>query len=462
MKTKVGSLDFAPKKIRHYATSTIAVVVAVGLAGAALAGMNASLTSRDMLLSRAQTAADAFSAQEVSSLDGSFQDAKTSTYKNIKQRLARIKTNGQSTRFAYLVNFQDSRVHFLADSEPEDSANYSPPGQYYPDATPELIAAFGEDRAFIEGPVRDSYGMWFSALAPVVDQSTGKTVALLGLDTPARDYYSFIALRTIVPLLLAAIPVLVLVRNRKLEAKEREITELKTQFVAIASHELRSPLSGTLWGVQTLLKPNAKHPLNDDQRTILYSVYNNTAASIATVNEILDFSIFERGTLQIQQKELVNMVEVMKDVEKLFTLSAQENSIKIKYVGKWPERIPVIGDPNALKRAISNIFSNAIKYSPSGEAIELGYHTERHSHTIGVRDYGIGIPKHAQAKVLKGYYRAPNATKVKTHGTGMGLWVTKMIIEQHHGKLRLTSEPGSGTTVFITLPIHNATHRAQQ
>lgn len=458
----VGSFGLAPKKIRHYATSTIAVVIAVGLAGAALAGMNASLTSRDMLLSRAQTAADAFSAQEITSLDGNLQDTKTPAYKSIKQRLARIKSNDQGTRFAYLVNFQNNRIHFLADSEPEDSAHYSPPGQYYPDATAELIAAFGEDRAFIEGPVRDSYGMWFSALAPVVDQSTGKTVALLGLDTPAGDYYSFIALRVLMPLLLAAIPVLVLVRNRKLEAKEREITELKSQFVAIASHELRSPLSGTLWGVQTLLKPGSKHPLNDDQRKILYSVYNNTAASIATVNEILDFSIFERGTLQIRQKESVNMIEVMKDVEKLFALSAQENSINIKYVGKWPKRISVTGDPNALKRAFSNIVSNAIKYSPSGGAIEIGYHTEKNSHTIGVRDYGIGIPRHAQTKVLKGYYRAPNATKVKAHGTGMGLWVTKMILEQHHGKLRLTSEPGKGTTIFATLPAHKATHRAQQ
>lgn len=461
MKTKVGSFGLAPKKIRHYATSAIAVVVAVGIAGSALAGMNASLISRDLLLSRAQTAADAFSAQEIMTLSGSAQDTDTDTYKSIKQRLIRIKHNDKSTRFAYLVGFRENRAYFLADSEPIESINYSPPGQYYPDATAELIAAFGEDRAFIEGPVTDSYGTWFSALAPVIDQSTGKTVALLGLDTPARSYYSYIALRTLIPLLLAAIPVLVLVRNRKLEAKEREITALKSQFVAIASHELRSPLSGTLWGVQSLLKPNATPPLNDHQRQILSSVYNNTAASIATVNEILDFSIFERGKPQVRQHELVNIVEVLKDVEKLFRLSAEENILKIRYVGTWPKRIPVRGDPSALKRAFSNIISNAIKYSPTGGTIELGYHPETHAHTIGVRDHGIGIPKYAQAKVFKGYYRAKNATKIKTHGTGLGLWVTKMIIEQHHGKLRLTSQPGKGTTIFVTLPLGKTTRQAR-
>ncbi len=452
MNDRVGMQAGHVPKRHHFATSAITVVAAVGIAGSALAGMSASFASRDLMLSRAQTAANALSAEDIGSLSGTARDTQTSTYKTIKNKLLLIKSDDPGTRFVYLVGERDGRIFFFADSENPGDAGYSPPGQYYPDATTRLIAAFQEDSAFIEGPVTDSYGRWFSALAPVVDQATGKTIALIGVDTPAQDYYSNIALRASIPLLLAAIPLLVLMRNRRLEAKERELTELKAQFVAVASHELRSPLSGTLWGVQSLLQPRHKKSFTPEQRQTLTSIYSNTAASIATVNEILDFSIFDRKHLGVRQQEPVDIIDVLHDTERLFALSAKENNAKIKYVGSWPKHVVVSGDPSALKRAFGNIISNAIKYSPAGGLVELAYHADSQTHTVGVRDHGIGIPKQEQKKVLQGYYRAKNATKVKTHGTGVGLWVTKMIIEQHDGVLRLDSQTGKGTSVFVTLP----------
>ncbi len=453
MKTKVGRKPKTLGKSRSYYSSLVAVIVAVGVAGSALAAMNAALVNNDLNISRAKTAASAFSADDIQNLSGQFRDTDNPDYQSLKRRLTRIRQDNPGTRFSYILGHRDSGVFFYVNSELPGSSGYAPPGQAYTEATPALLAAFSEDQAFIKGPSRDSYGNWISALAPIVDQSTGQTVAVFGIDVPASSYYSQIAIYGLIPLLLAAIPLTVLIRNRRLESKEREVTKLKTQFVSIASHELRSPLSGTLWGIQSLLSPSSKQNLSSEQEQILTSVYNNTAASLATVNEILDFSIFDRPRTEKFQKEPVNLAAVLNDVHKLFSLTAKESKVEIKYAGQWPSKIPTIGDPSALKRAFSNIMSNAIKYSPTGGRIELGYKLDGKNHVIGVRDHGIGIPKSAQKKVLKGYFRAPNAAKVKTHGTGMGLWVTKKIINKHHGKIELSSEVGKGTTIFVFLPV---------
>jgi signal transduction histidine kinase len=310
--------------------------------------------------------------------------------------------------------------------------------------------------------MRDTYGNWVSALAPVVDESTGQVVAILGVDLPAESYYLKIATYSMIPILLTLLPLFVLVRNRRLEAKEREITDLKTQFVSVASHELRSPLAGTLWGVQSLIKPGGHKNLTKDQINILTAVYNNTASSLATVNEVLDFSIFDRGKADKLQREPVNLVDVLTDVQKPLDLTAQEAGVEISYSDKWPKHVMTVGDPGALKRAFGNVLSNAIKYSPKDSKVEVALHTDGKEHVIGIRDHGIGIPKSEQKKVLEGYYRAGNATKLKSYGTGLGLWITKLIIEQHHGKLWLTSKVNNGTTVFIALPAKSLSAASRQ
>lgn len=431
----------------QYLTSATAVVIAVGLVGSALAAANAAEVSRDLLLSRAVTAAAAFSGEEIQELDGSKNDISSPTYKSLRRRLIAIRQGNEGTRFAYLLGKNDrNEVIFLADSENESSPSYSPPGIEYPEATGLLRSSFFNNEPIIEGPLKDSYGNWVTAAAPVTDEQ-GKIIAVLGIDIPANDYYKQIATYALTPLLLTAIPVAVLIYNRRLARKEHEIAELKTQFVSIASHELRSPLTGTLWGIQSLLK--AKH--RADQEKTMTAIYNNVASSLATVNEILDFSIFQRGSEDNLQREIVDLKDVINDVIKLHHLSAEEKNITITTTGKWPNEALTIGDHGALKRAFSNILSNALKYSHQGSKVEVALHTEGNKHIIGIRDHGIGIPKSEQSKVLGGYYRAANATKVKAYGTGMGLWITRLLVEQHQGRLWMKSQENKGTTFFISL-----------
>lgn len=449
VKVRVHPLLAKPKR---YMTSSALVVLAVGLAGSALSAISAAQRSQDLMLSRATAAAGALPASDIKKLSGHKDDLGNPTYEDLKRRLIRIRQDNASMRTVYLLGQRDGQVFYYVDSESETSAGYAQPGLFYTETTTRLQAAFTEDTAYLEGPSRDGFGTRISAIAPVVNETTGQTVAMLGIDVDAYDYYLQIFTYTVIPLLLAAIPLMVLVRNRRLEAKEQEVLQLKTQFVSVASHELRSPLTGALWGVQSLIKPGTNANLHKAQRDTLAAVYTNTATSLASVNEILDFSIFDRNKADKLHRVEVDLKAVLSDVVKLLGLSAQEADVTIRYKSDWPDNIMTIGDPGALKRAFSNILSNAIKYSRKGTAIELSYRLDGGHHTIAVKDHGIGIPAGEQAKVLEGYYRATNASRQLAHGTGMGLWVTKLIIEQHDGKLKLTSQVNKGTTVFASLP----------
>jgi len=429
-------------------TSATAVVIAVGLIGSALAATNASQVSKDLLLSKASTAAAAFSGQEVQSLQGNENDLNDPVYKSLRRRLISVREGDANTRFAYLIGKNDKReVFFMVDSENERSTSYSPPGTVYPEASGQLRSVFYTNEPIVEGPLKDSYGNWVTAAAPVTNDK-GEIIAVLGIDTPSTEYYRQIATYALIPLLLASIPVAVLAYNRRLARKEFEINELKTQFVSIASHELRSPLTGTLWGVQSLLK--AKH--SENQEATLTAIYSNIASSLATVNEILDFSIFQRGKKDYLQREIVDLKIAVNDVIKLHQLSASENHISITREGKWPKTALTIGDQGALKRAFGNILSNALKYSYKSGKVEISLRTEGDNHIIQVRDFGIGIPKSEQGRVLDGYYRATNTATVKTYGTGMGLWISRMLVEQHGGKLWLESNENEGTIFYISLP----------
>jgi signal transduction histidine kinase len=440
-------------KPKRLTSLVMMLIIVVGVMGSLFAGIAANVHNHDLIMARVRTAASALQPDDVKALKGNESDLKNPAYKRLKDRLAQIRLDNQGVRFVYLMGKQNGIVFFYVDSEAPDSTNYSPPGQVYYEASKRLQSSFNDSESFLEGPTRDRWGVWVSALAPVLDPATGSTIALVGMDTSAVDYYFQILIYTLIPLCLAAIPLAGLLRDRKLENKEREIAALKNQFTSIASHELRSPLAGMLWAIQSMLKDSDKN-LTKVQKELLNDMYHSTEASLVTVNEILDLSVFERGQAGKMQHETLDLISVVNEVRATLKLGAQERKIKLSKVGDWPDHTYVVGDVSALKRALMNIVSNAIKYSRPETTIEFSYHQEDGKHIIAVRDWGIGIPKTEQAKVLEGYYRARNAVKVQAHGTGLGLWITKLIVEQHGGALWLESHENKGTTIFVSLPIH--------
>jgi signal transduction histidine kinase len=443
-------LVFKPKR---YTTFVMMLVIWAGVAGSLFAAISIDLRNKDFMRGNAETIAQSIPLDQLKSLKGNDTDSSKQNYRNIKDLLTKVHNNDQDLRFIYLMGGRKDQVFYYADSEAPNSEDYVPPGQINYQASHGLKEAFSGSKTFVEGPNRNHRGgFWMSAVAPVVDEKSGRTLAVVRIDRSATSYYTQIITYALVPLLLAAIPLAGLIRDRKLEAKQYEITQLKNQFVSIASHELRSPLTGMLWAIQSLLKNSDN--MNKKQQSLLNDMFRSAESSLATVNEILDLSIFERGQANKLQREIVDLPLVLREVCATLKLGAKEKQLKLEFES-WPEHAFVLGDVAALKRAYMNILANAIKYTAPNTDILINYRLANHEHIISIKDQGIGIPLKEQPKVMQGYYRATNATAVQAHGTGLGLWVTRMVIEQHHGRLWLNSRINHGTTIFTALPATN-------
>lgn len=446
----VGTLRpvFKPKR---YTPFVALLIIAAGMASGLFAAATNAAQKRDYLLGRAQTISDTMPASDVTSLKGNQNDLSTLAYFRVKQQLEQVRnSNLDIARIRLFVQGKDA-VQIKADALTPDSPGYASPGTEFPEASSALKNTLAQGILSFDRTTSDYSGRWVAAYTPIYQPETRQIVGAIGVFVPASSYYLDIALYALVPILLAAIPLAGILRDMKLQAKEHEILQLKNQFVSIASHELRSPLTGMLWGITSLQQ--AEKRLTKEQQNILHDMYKSTESSLATVNEILDKSIFERGQARLLQREIVDMTTVVGEVIGTLRLGAQEKSIGIKHAGEWTEHAYVLGDVGALKRAMMNIVSNAIKYSPDNSTVKIGFRASAAGeHIISVSDRGIGIPEDEQIKVLEGYYRATNAGAIQAHGTGLGLWVTSMVLAEHHGRIWFNSKQNEGTTMFIALP----------
>ncbi|MCL6638493.1 MAG: EAL domain-containing protein [Firmicutes bacterium] len=182
--------DDLPPGTKFYTIAWTAALIVLGLGwiGTGIAGRLAEAELQQNLLSRVKTAAVAMDPERVKKLGGTPDDTGKSEFKQLRTQLAAIREANPSCRFTYLFGLKDGRVVFLADAEPEDSPDYSPPGQVYDEASEKLTASFAEGEAFIEGPASDRWGVWVSGLAPVIDGTDGRVVAVLGLDIDAAEW----------------------------------------------------------------------------------------------------------------------------------------------------------------------------------------------------------------------------------------------------------------------------------
>ena len=228
--------------------------------------------------------------------------------------------------------------------------------------------------------------------------------------------------------------------------RDREVNQMKTDFVSFVTHQLRTPLSGIKWMLE--LVADAEIPI--DIRSYVADARDASERLINLVNDLLDISRLERGRLEIrpQPTDLGALTaSVLEEVAGL--VRTHDHRISVTGVDDAPT---VIADPQLLRQVVLNLISNAIKYTPrSGEiAIRIGDVGDRVRWEI--QDNGIGIPRDAQRRLFEKFYRADNVFAVETEGTGLGLYLVRLIIEQFGGRVWCDSEEGRGATFVFTLP----------
>jgi signal transduction histidine kinase len=229
--------------------------------------------------------------------------------------------------------------------------------------------------------------------------------------------------------------------RQELEALDRA----KSAFVAIASHELRTPLTA-LQGFSEIL---ALRRLPPEEVTRLAEVMRREARRLGRiVSDLLDLSRIERGLEPALCRIPVKIESTIEATVDLFRQGTSSHSITTE----CEPSLPVVdADPDALERVLTNLVSNAIKYSPSGSAVRVGARALAGAVAIEVADAGRGIPAEALGRVFEPYYRVPDAAGA-AHGTGIGLAVVKALVEAHGGTVWVESAPSIGTRVTVVLP----------
>lgn len=233
--------------------------------------------------------------------------------------------------------------------------------------------------------------------------------------------------------------------------REKELDRVKTDFISIASHQLRTPLTGIKWYCELLLK-NWAGSLSSDQINYINQIYSSNNRMIGLINDLLNVSRMEAGgRYEIHLKE-ENCSSVIDAVLKEQEVPASSRNIRINLDPECPRDTVIRMDREKIFQALQNLLDNAIKYSPDNSTITVGCEIEDSQIVIHVTDQGFGIPENQQHRVFEKFFRADNAV-ITGSGTGLGLFIAKFIIEAHNGKIWFKSKEGQGTTFFISLPL---------
>ena len=230
--------------------------------------------------------------------------------------------------------------------------------------------------------------------------------------------------------------------------KEREeMDKMKSNFFANISHEFRTPLTlilGPIKQISERLKDNkTKNELN--------IAYNNAGKLLRLVNQLLDLSKVESGNMKLQAVPQ-NIVSVIKVLIISFSPYAERKKIKLKFDSTEEEIIAYI-DKEKIEKIVTNILSNAFKFTPEGGIIELKLSNNLEYVNISIRDTGIGIPKEKISKIFDRFYQVDETNKKEYEGTGIGLALSKELIELHKGKIKIESTEGEGSIFTISISL---------
>lgn len=231
--------------------------------------------------------------------------------------------------------------------------------------------------------------------------------------------------------------------------KDREINKMKSEFVSVASHQLRTPLTSIKWFAELLFDENNSN-LTSDQKEWIKEIYDGNERLIDLVNDLLNVSRIETGKNFVVERKKMDVVKIIRDVVKKQTPSAKEKNITLLLGTHIPETLLLDIDGVKIEQVFQNLLSNAIKYSPENSEVQFGFLDEGSSVCFSVKDSGIGIPEDQKKHLFEKFFRASNVIMTETQGTGLGLYIAKSIIEGHGGSIWFESHT-KGTTFFIRL-----------
>ncbi len=311
-----------------------------------------------------------------------------------------------------------------------------------------LVTALGDDPDYI--PITE--GMKAQLTVPI--QRENRVIGVIALETEQAENFSRESVESVTRL---ADHAAVAIDNARLFQQVQRANQAKTDFISFVSHELKQPMT-SMKGYTDLLMKGIGGPLNEQQMSFLQVVRANAARMDEMVSELLDVSRIESGRLRLNMGS-VQVEDLLSEGVRLFekVIDAKNQRLEVAITPNLPL---IHGDRSRLLQVISNLISNATKYTPEGGQITILAEPLAHEGQdfvrLGIQDTGVGMTPDELDKLFTKYFRANNPQVRGVPGTGLGLVITRSIVEMHGGAISVESETGKGSTFSFTVPVAEA------
>ncbi len=237
------------------------------------------------------------------------------------------------------------------------------------------------------------------------------------------------------------------------ETKRRELDNMKVDFVSMAAHELRTPLSAVQGYLELVLDGELQSALSEKVNYYLKHAQSSAGELGALISNLLNVTRLEHGTLHMHM-EKVDLAAKAGETVKNSQFNAANKKINLSYTGPQNECF-VVADGATLQEVLNNLLDNAIKYTPQGGSVNLSFNEQGGKNVVKVRDTGCGIPESALPHLFTKFYRVHSGLETGSAGTGLGLYLSKTILESFDGTITVQSVEGMGSEFTVTLPLYN-------
>lgn len=233
--------------------------------------------------------------------------------------------------------------------------------------------------------------------------------------------------------------------------REKMIERMKTEFVSLVAHQLRTPLSAIKWTLKILLDKELGE-ITAEQQDFLQKTYLSNERMISLINDLLNVARIEEGRY-LYKTTLTSLEQITKSV--IESRKGEINRRKLKFKFDKPKSsLPLISaDVEKITLIIQNLLDNAVKYTTEGGEVVISLRLGKGAVEFSIKDSGVGIPRDQQNRVFTKFFRGANVIRLETEGSGLGLFIVKNIVEAHGGKIWFESKEGQGSTFYFTLPV---------
>ena len=234
-------------------------------------------------------------------------------------------------------------------------------------------------------------------------------------------------------------------------ARRRELDRMRDEFIANVTHELRTPLASIMGWTETLLN-GRPGPLTELQARFLTINLKSARRLNTLVEQVLYLANIQHNQLQLTAEPFKPHALIQQVLDSIGP-KVMEKDMRLDVQNDWPPQASLVADEVQLELVLTRLLDNAVKFSPSGATVRIVSAQRDGAWMVTIADTGIGIPADEQAHLFQRFYRCRNARAAEIQGTGLGLYISKAIIDAHGGTIVLDSEEGRGTTVTVSLPM---------